>query len=178
METTKSECIIRDAVSDDLLAILEIFNDAILNTTSSYQYKAHTLEMRTAWYNDRLNSGFPVIVATTDNIVVGFGSYGNFRSGPAYKYSVENTVYVHKDYRGRGISKKILEYLIKHAQEHDFHTIVAGIDANNTISMKLHEKFGFQEVGYFKQVGFKFGEWLDLKFYQLILKTPEYPVDG
>lgn len=168
---------IRTAGDADLAAILEIYNDAILNTTAVYDYEPHTLEMRRQWFRIKEAQGFPVFVAEENGKVVGFSSIGPFRAWAAYKYSVENSIYVAAGQRGKGIGKLLLPPLIKAASALDLHTIIAGIDATNEVSIKLHRSFGFTEVAQFKQVGYKFGCWLDLTFMQLLLKTPEQPVE-
>ena len=109
--------------------ILEIYNDAILTTTAVYDYTPHTLEMRTKWYDDKLRDDIPVLAAVYNNIVVGFASFGPFRAWAAYRYTVEHSIYVHKDYRGMGIAKNLLGELISLIEKRDVHTIVAGIDA-------------------------------------------------
>jgi L-amino acid N-acyltransferase YncA len=162
---------IRNATVDDLPGILEIYNHAILNTTSVYSEQPHTYEMRLSWYNERVNSGFPVLVAVSAGQVVGFGTFGHFRVWPCYRYTVEHSVYVHVDHRGKGISKLLLQPLIGRAGKMKIHVMIAGIDAENEVSYKLHESFGFKEVAHFKEVGFKFNRWLDLKFMQLILSA-------
>jgi phosphinothricin acetyltransferase len=169
---------VRTALETDLEAILEIYNDAVVNTTAVYDYEPHTLEMRKQWFRIKEAQGYPVFVAEANGKVVGFSSIGPWRAWAAYKYSVENSIYVAADQRGKGIGKKLLEPLIEAAKQLDLHTIIAGIDATNEVSINLHRKFGFTEAGTFKQVGFKFGRWLDLTFMQLLLKTPEQPVDG
>ena len=169
---------IRTAKETDLEVILEIYNDAVLNTTAVYDYEAHTLEMRRQWFRIKEAQGFPVFVAEEGGQVIGFSSIGPWRAWAAYKYSVENSIYVAANQRGKGIGKLLLEPLIKAAVELDMHTIVAGIDSTNEVSIKLHERFGFKEVGHFTQVGYKFGRWLDLTFMQLMLKTPAQPVEG
>ncbi len=160
---------IRVADEIDLPQILEIYNDVILNTTAVYDYEPHTLEMRKQWFETKRQQGFPVFVAEEDNIVVGFSSFGPFRAWAAYKYSVENSVYVKADKRGKGIGKLLLPPLIDSAKELNMHTIIASIDATNEASLQLHRSFGFEEVAHFKEVGYKFGRWLDLKFLQLIV---------
>ena len=159
----------REATIEDLPSILEIYNDAILNTTAVYDYKPHTLEMRKQWFDAKQQQGFPVFVAEEDGEIVGFSSIGPFRAWEAYKYSVENSIYVKEGCRGKGIGKLLLKPLIEAARQLNLHTIIAGIDATNEVSIKLHAQFGFEEVAYFKQVGYKFGRWLDLKFMQLIV---------
>jgi len=169
---------VRIALETDLEAILEIYNDAIMNTTAVYDYEPHTLEMRKQWFRIKEAQGYPVFVAEDNGRVVGFSSIGPWRAWAAYKYSVENSIYVAANQRGKGIGKLLLQPLIKAAEELDMHTIVAGIDSTNEVSIKLHERFGFKEVGHFTQVGYKFGRWLDLTFMQLLLKTPAEPVEG
>ena len=159
--------IIRNAAEHDLSAILDIYNHVILNTTSVYSEQPHTYDMRLNWYNDRINSGFPVFVAELNGEVVGFSSFGHFRVWPCYRYTVENSVYVHFAHRGKGISKLLLQPLINRAREMGMHAMIAGIDADNQVSYRLHQAFGFVEVAHFKEVGFKFDRWLDLKFMEL-----------
>jgi phosphinothricin acetyltransferase len=160
---------IRNATKDDLKGILEIYNHAIINTTSVYSEHPHTYDMRLSWYNDRINNGFPVFVAVVDGHIAGFSTYGHFRVWPCYRHTVEHSVYVHIDHRGKGISKLLLLPLIDNAREKKMHAMIAGIDAENEVSYKLHQSFGFVEVAHFKEVGFKFGRWLDLKFMELLL---------
>lgn len=166
---------IRTATEKDLPQLLEIYNDIILNTTAVYHYKPHTIEMRKEWFELKKQQGFPVFVAEDNKQIVGFSTISPFRAWAAYKYSAENSVYVASDQRGKGIGKQLLLPLIEASEKLNMHTIIAAIDATNEASIALHEHFGFQEVGYFKQVGYKFGKWLDLKFLQLILTTPEKP---
>lgn len=166
---------IRSAREADLPELLAIYNDIILHTTAVYQYQPQTMDMRRAWYETKLKDGHPVFVAESEARVVGFSSYGPFRAWAAYKYTVENSVYVSTDQRGKGIGKLLLPPLIRAAKEKDLHAIIAGIDATNTASLQLHRVFGFEEVAHFRQVGYKFGRWLDLKFLELLLDTPEHP---
>jgi phosphinothricin acetyltransferase len=158
-----------NANQDDLPAILAMYNDVIMNTTAVYDYEPHTLEMRRTWYNLKQEQGIPVFVAMEDDKLVGFSSYGPFRAWAAYKYSVENSIYVAASHRGKGIAKLLMQPLIDAATANGLHTILAGIDASNETSIHLHENFGFQKVALMKEVGFKFNKWLDLVFMQLIL---------
>lgn len=169
---------IRDASAGDLSSILGIANDVILTTTAVYDYVPHTLEMRQDWYHSKVAAGWPVFVADNDGEVVGFSSLGPFRTWPAYKYSAENSVYVASRWRGQGIGALLLRAVVQAAQTKQLHTVVAGIDADNAASRRLHRAFGFEEVAHFKQVGFKFGRWLDLVFMQRLLDTPAQPQDG
>jgi L-amino acid N-acyltransferase len=156
--------------------ILDIFNDAILNSTALYDYKQRELESMTNWFNVKEKNNFPVIGIVDDqNKLLGFGSYGTFRNWPAYKYSIEHSLYIHKNYRGQELGKIILSEIIKNASGQDYHCLIAGIDSTNEVSIKLHKSFGFEFCGRIKHAGFKFSKWLDLDFYQLLLTTPLEP---
>lgn len=160
--------VIRDATEVDLQAILDIYNDAILTTTAVYSEKPHTLPMRRQWYNERMENNFPVFVAENDGDVVGFSSFGHFRVWPCYRYTVEISVYVQATQRGKGMGKLLVEPLITRARQMNMHALIAGISADNEISLRLHKNLGFTEVAHFKEVGYKFGRWLDLKFLELL----------
>ena len=160
---------IRHATENDLPEILVIYNEVILHTTAVYDYEPHSLEMRQQWFKTKQEQGFPVFVATEKDRIVGLSSIGPFRAWAAYKYSVENSVYVASDCRGKGIGKLLISPLIEAAKQLKLHTIIAGIDATNESSLKLHTHFGFKEVAHFKEVGYKFDRWLDLKFLQLMI---------
>lgn len=160
---------VRRATENDLPQILDIYNEIIANTTAVYYYEPHTLEMRKAWFRERQELGFPVFVAEEDGIIVGMSTIGPFRMPTAYKYSVENTVHVAAKARGRGAGRLLMVPIIEAAKQLGMHTIIAGIDASNDVSLRLHTSFGFEEVAHFKEVGYKFDRWLDLKFLQLIL---------
>jgi phosphinothricin acetyltransferase len=159
--------------------VLDIFNDAILNSTALYDYKVWTEDIIESWFETKKLNNFPIIgLVDDDNNLVGFGSYGTFRIRPAYKYTIENSLYVHKDHRGKGYGKILLNEIIKNATSQNYHCIIGVIDSANKVSVELHKSFGFELSGTFKQVGYKFGKWLDADFYQLILPTPLEPKDG
>ena len=167
---------IKPCTEKQLPEILDIFNDAILNSTALYDYKIRTLETMYAWYDDKLAHNYPVTGAFDEaEILLGFATYGMFRVRPAYKFTVEHSVYVRPDKRGQGIGKVLLREIIKTAESQDFHVMVGVIDVSNYVSIKLHENEGFVLTGIMKEVGYKFGKWLDAAFYQLTLKTPENP---
>ena len=160
-------------------AILEIFNEAIATSTALYDYHPRTLQSMQAWFQAKADGGFPVIGAVDEaGTLMGFASYGTFRPWPGYKYSVEHSVYTHKDHRGRGVGPALMHKLIEAARTQQLHVMVGVIDAVNAASIALHEKLGFVHAGTVRQAGFKFGQWLDVAFYQLILDTPAHPVDG
>jgi phosphinothricin acetyltransferase len=160
-------------------AILDILNEAILNSTALYDYEPRAPESMGPWFAAKEKDNFPVIgIEDEDGALLAFGSLGTFRAWPAYKYTVEHAVYVHKDHRGRGLGHEVMLALIAAARQRDVHAMVGGIDAANSGSIALHERLGFRHVGTLPQVGFKFGRWLDLSFYQLLLDGPLNPVDG
>jgi phosphinothricin acetyltransferase len=161
--------VIRHAGEKDLPQLLDIYNDIILHTTAVYDYEPHSQEMRQQWFATKKQQGFPVFVAEEKDTIVGFSSIGPFRAWAAYKYSVENSVYVKAGERGKGIGKLLIPPLINTAKDMNMHTIIAGVDATNEASIKLHKHFGFIEVAHFSEVGWKFNCWLDLKFLQLIV---------
>jgi L-amino acid N-acyltransferase len=160
-------------------AILDILNEAIVNSTALYDYDPRTLAHMLDWFATKQLGNFPVIglVDHTDRLR-GFASYGQFRAWPAYKYSIEHSVYVHTDFRGQGIGRTLMQQLIEIAKKQQYHTMIAGIDLTNTASIALHHQLGFKHAGTIEQAGFKFGRWLDLGFYQLLLATPDCPVGG
>jgi L-amino acid N-acyltransferase YncA len=169
---------IRPAAEDDLAGILRVYNQAIEKTTAVFEYRPHTLEMRREWFKAKQAASLPVLVAGEYGAVLGFASYGPFRAWPAYKYSVELSVYVDESTRGRGIGTALVRSILAAARERDLHVVMAGITADNAVSLRLHEKLGFVEVGHIREVGYKFGRWLDLKLLQIVLEGPRQPVDS
>ncbi|RDW16065.1 N-acetyltransferase [Oceanobacillus arenosus] len=168
---------IREATPKDLMDILKIYNDAIINTTAVYSYKPQTLENRQSWYEQKMAEDNPILVCELDNKVVGFATYGPFRPWPAYKYSIEHSVYVDREYRKRGIASSLIKELITVAKEREYKTFIAGIDAANEKSIALHKSLGFVHAGTIEKAGFKFNRWLDLAFYQLELNGPKNPTE-
>lgn len=159
--------------------ILAIFNEAIVNSTALYDYKPRAPESMVTWFATKRANGFPVIGMEDDSgKLLGFASYGTFRAFPAYKYTVEHSVYVEKDSRGLGLGRKLLEAIVAKAEEQGVHVLVGAIDLDNAVSIALHKRLGFEHSGTIKQAAFKFGRWLDLAFLQKTLKTPLQPVDG
>ncbi|HTB28355.1 MAG TPA: GNAT family N-acetyltransferase [Steroidobacteraceae bacterium] len=146
--------------------ILAIYNEVIRNTTAVYSDQEVTLENRERWFDAKGAQGFPVLVATDSSGVVGFGTFGEFRAWPCYRASVEHSVHVRADFRRRGVGRALVEALIDAAAAMQKHVMIAGIDAENVNSISLHESLGFEVVGHFREVGRKFGRWLDLKFMQ------------
>ena len=160
---------LRKAEESDLLGILDIYNDAIINTTAVYSYEPQTLEDRLEWFRSKQANGYPILVIEDGGHIKGFATYGPFRPWPAYKYTIEHSVYVHKDYRGKGAGKLLMCEIINLAEANGYATLIAGIDATNQASIALHKTLGFSYSGTIRRAGYKFGQWLDLAFYQLDL---------
>lgn len=159
-------------------AIVDIFNDAILTSTALYDYVPRPLAAMEPWFATKRAGNFPVIGMEDEaGTLLGFASYGTFRAWPAYKYTVEHSIYVHRDHRGRGIGRHLLQALIARAEAQQLHVLVGGIDVTNRASIALHEQLGFVHAGTIRQAGYKFGGWLDLGFYQLTLTTPAEPTE-
>ncbi len=167
------DIIIRNATPKDLPVILNIINQAILTTTAIYDYDIRTLEEQTAWFEKMIQDGMPVIVAEHDKEVIGYGSYNIFKPKIGYRFSVEHSIYLDDKSRGIGVGGKLLKSLIQRARESGLHTMIGVIDASNRGSIEFHKKFGFIEKGYLREVGYKFDQWLDAVFMQLILEEDD-----
>ncbi|KVG77321.1 GNAT family N-acetyltransferase [Burkholderia ubonensis] len=160
-------------------AILDILNEAIVNSTALYDYAPRPPQAMATWFAAKRAGGFPVVGAIdASGRLLGFASWGTFRAFPAYKYTVEHSVYVHHEQRGRGLGERLLRELVRRARDAQVHVLVGCIDASNAGSIRLHTRLGFTHAGTLAQVGFKFGRWLDAAFYQLTLDTPDQPQDG
>ena len=161
---------IRPATHGDLPGILEIYNDAVLTTTATYDYDLRTLEHRTQWFEERQRDGYPVFVAVDDaGRVIGWSALNPFHARIGYRFTSENSVYVAADMRGKGVGKLLLPPLIDGAKTRGLHAIIAVIDADNEASIRLHAAFAFEKVGHFKQTGFKFNRWLDVVYMERLV---------
>lgn len=153
----------------DAPAILAIVNDAILTSTAWYEYRPWDRARLTSWLAAKHASDWPVLVADDGADALGFASFGPFRERPAYEHTVEHSVYVGASARGRGIGRLLLTALIAEARERGLHTMIGGVDAGNEGSLAFHRALGFVEAGRMREVGWKFGRWLDLIFMQKLL---------
>ena len=159
---------IRLATSDDLARINEIYNHYVLHSTCTYQEEPHTAEERAHWFGDH-GPAYPVTVVEVDSQVVGWGALSRFRERSAYRFSIENSVYVDHRWHRRGLGRRLLADLIVRGRAAGHHTIVAGIDGEQEASIAIHAGFGFERVAHLRQVGFKFNRWLDLIYMQVML---------
>lgn len=171
-----AQFIIRDAGEADAAGIAAIYNDAVAQTTAIWNETPVDAANRRDWLAARTAGGYPVLVAADPSgAVAGYASFGDWRAFDGYRHTVEHSVYVRADMRGGGIGRGLMEALIPRARALGKHVMVAGIEARNLGSIALHEKLGFERVGFMPQVGAKFGRWLDLAFLQLLLDTREAP---
>jgi len=169
---------IRPATERDLPGILRIYNHAVEHTTAVFEYRPHTIDMRREWFRAKQAASLPVLVAGEADAVRGFATYGPFRAWPAYKYSVEHSVYVDPAVHRQGIGSALVRAVLDEARARDLHVVMAGITSDNAVSVRLHERLGFKEVAHIPEVGFKFGRWLDLKLLQIVFDTPRTPTES
>src|SRR5688572_29400013 len=160
--------VIRPATEADLSAINDIYNHYVLHSTATYQEEPEPMEGRRVWF-ERHGPSHPVTVAEIAGRVVGWGSLSPFHARSAYRMTVENSVYLRPDHHGLGVGTLLLRDLVSRAKDLGHHAIIAGIDAEQPASIALHAKFGFARVALFKEVGFKFGQWRDVVYMQLLL---------
>lgn len=159
--------------------ILDILNEAIIHSTALYDYQPRPFASMRGWFDSKARNRHPVLGAVDrDGALLGFASYGAFRPHAAYKYSIEHSIYVHREQRGRGIGQALLARLLELATEQEYHVMIGGIDRENVASIALHEKLGFEPAGIIRHAGYKFGRWLDLAFYQRLLDGPRAPVES
>jgi L-amino acid N-acyltransferase len=164
-----SESVIDGATRGDLAQILAIYNEVIRNSTAVYTEEELTPARGESWFDAKMGQGFPLIVARDASGIAGFGTFGDFRAWPCYRHSVEHSVHVRSDRRGKGVGRALIRELLARATASSKHVMIAGIDADNAVSIGLHRSLGFASVGHFHEVGFKFGRWLDLVFMECIL---------
>ncbi len=165
---------VRNVAEADLPGILDIYNEVIRTSSAVYTEQEATLEDRRAWIAARAAQGYPLLVAAdpADGSVLGYSTFGDFRPWPGYRHTVEHSIHVRADARGRGVGAALVEPLFGLAAALNKHVMVAGIDAANPASIRLHQRLGFERVGTLREVGTKFGRWLDLVFMQRFLGLP------
>ncbi|CAM3366157.1 N-acetyltransferase family protein [Deinococcus saxicola] len=156
----------------DVPATLEIYNHAVLHTTASYDLEPVSLDTRLAWFDHKQAAGWPILVLEDAGRVIGWATYGPFREKPGYAGTVEHSVYIRDGLRGAGLGTLLMNALIADATARNFHVMVGGVAADNAGSLAFHTRLGFVQVAHFRQVGRKFGRWLDLAFLQLVLDEP------
>jgi L-amino acid N-acyltransferase len=163
------ELVIRDATEPDLPGLVAIYNDVIATSTAIYSSTPVSVAERGRWWRERTAQGYPVLIAQDAGGVAGFASFGDFRAWPGYRFTVEHSVHVRGDGRGRGTGTRLLQELLVRAAALGKHVMIAGVDAANSASIRFHERLGFQQSGQLREVGYKFDRWLDLVFLQRML---------
>lgn len=158
-------CTVRDATVHDLDAINSIYNHFVHHSTCTYQEEPTSLDERAKWFAHH-DAQHPVVVVELGSRVVGWGSFSAYHARSAYRFTVENSVYVDHTRHKQGIGSAILGDLLARSAALGHHAIIAGIDSEQAGSIALHAKFGFQKVAHLRQVGFKFGRWLDVIYMQ------------
>jgi phosphinothricin acetyltransferase len=157
---------ISDATEADLAGLLGIYNDVIATSTAIYSDVPVTLEERRQWWRSRTAQGSPVLAARDAHGVAGFATFGDFRAWPGYRFTVEHSVHVRANGRGQGVGTLLVQALLPRAAALGKHVMMAGVDADNAASIRFHERLGFERSGHLREVGYKFGRWLDLVFLQ------------
>jgi L-amino acid N-acyltransferase YncA len=157
---------IRDAKDEDLPGLVAIYNEVVATSTAIYSSVPVTVEERRSWWQARSAAGYPVLVACDAAGVAGFATFGDFRAWPGYRFTVEHSVHVRADGRGRGLGTLLVQALFPRAATLGKHMMIAGVDAANGASIRFHERLGFQKSGHLREVGYKFDRWLDLVFLQ------------
>ena len=164
---------LRDAIASDtadVAGVTSIYNDAVAHGTAIWNERLVDAADRQAWIVARQAADLPVLVAVAaQNRVLGYGSFADFRAFDGYRHTVEHSVYVRADCRGAGLGAALLLALVERAQAAGKHAMVAAIEAGNEASLRLHARCGFESAGTLRQVGTKFGRWLDLAFMQRLL---------
>lgn len=167
--------VIRDAVEDDFVMIAEIYNEVLLNSTAIYSDKPVLVGDMISRWQSRQGQNYPTLVACDGHLVVGFCSFGDFRAWPGYRFTVEHSVHVHASRRGQGVGSALVHALIPRAKALGKHVMLGGIDAENIPSLRFHERIGFEPVAHFREVGHKFGRFLDLIFVQFTIQSGNLP---
>ncbi len=157
---------IRDAVQADFEEITAIYNDVLTHSTAIYDDQRASVADRIAWWRARLEQNYPVLVATDSERICGFASFGDFRSWPGYRYTVEGTVHIASGLRGQDVGSLLLRALIVQSRQPGKHSMIAGVDSENTASLRFLEHFGFERAGHLREVGYKFDRFLDLVLLQ------------
>jgi L-amino acid N-acyltransferase len=160
---------LNEVTSSDVASILEIYNDAVDQTTATYDYLPRSIVEQQNILDDKARDGFPVIVARQEGVTVGFATYGLHRTRAGWRFTCEHSVYVASHARGQGIGPMLMRPLMVRAKEQGFHSMVGVIDASNCASIRMHERCGFRTVGVMKEGGYKFDRWLDVAFMQAML---------
>lgn len=161
--------IIRRAERNDVPAMREIFNEVLLNSNSIYREEEVDLAERYAWFDEKMEHGYPLFGAYEGDKLIGYAGYGSWRAAQGYRKTVELTIYVDNKYRGTGVGSLLMQTIINQAKSDGYHVMLGAIDAENKSSIEFHKRFGFIETARMPEVALKHGQWLNLVFMQLNL---------
>jgi L-amino acid N-acyltransferase YncA len=162
--------ILREARAEDMPAVLDIYNAEVRTSTSTYQYAERTLDEQLALLSSKQAAGDPFVLAElADGSVGGYATYGPFRPREGWRFTVEHSVYLREDCRGKGIARPLMRHIMGHAKARGFHSMVGVVDASNAASIRMHQAVGFQVAGVMREGGYKFDRWLDCAFLQALL---------
>ena len=165
-----SELVIRPITQDDVVSCLDIYNYEVVNGVATLDFEPRTLPEWQEWFDAHQTVEHRIFVGLMDDVVVGYASLSPYRTKDAFKSTVELSIYIHQDHRGKGVASKLMAHILEHAKENDtLHTVVSVITAGNEGSTKLHSRFGFTYCGLTPEVGFKHGKYQDTETYALLV---------
>ncbi|WP_110113329.1 GNAT family N-acetyltransferase [Bacillus sp. CGMCC 1.16541] len=163
--------IIRQAKQEDLASLVDIYNQSVLQSAATFDLSPVSIEDRQSWFHTHQDPQFPLIVAEKDGVVAGYASLSTYREKEAYKRTTEISIYVDGNQQGHGLGKKLMIAILDLAKQLNYHVVIAGITKGNDKSIKMHKQFGFTFCGEFREVGYKFDQWHDVLFYQLVFNN-------
>ncbi len=161
---------IRPATDKDQFAILEIYNESVLNSNATFDTEPRSMEKQMAWFSSH-KKNHPVLVATKEEEIIGWASLSPWSDRCAYDTTVEVSIYIHEDYRGQGLGLKLLDIITREGKKTGNHTILSRITQGNDVSIHIHEKVGYRHIGVMKDVGFKFGKFQDVHLMQILFSS-------
>jgi len=160
---------IRDAEEKDIPHLTEIYNEVLISSTAIYRDIPVSVEERLQWFRIQREKAYAVLVAEERDRLVGFASYGDFRPWPGYRFTVEGSIHLRSEARRQGAGTRLFQALIAHARDAGKHMLIAGVDSENLASLRFLEKLGAERVAHLREVGYKFGRYLDLVLFQIPL---------
>ncbi len=158
---------IRPATEADQQSMMEIYNEAVLNSNATFDTEPRTLQTQLSWF--RLHKhNHPVLIAEEESQIIGWASLSPWSERCAYETTVEVSIYIHKDFRGKGTGIKLLKIITLEGEKLGNHTIISRITGGNDVSIHIHEKLGYRHIGVMEEVGFKFGKYQDVYMMQYV----------
>jgi phosphinothricin acetyltransferase len=157
------------ATIEHIESIADIYNDAVQNSTATFDTEPKSVEEQRLWFNEH-NKKYPILVAEEDNAIVGWASLNRWSGRCAYEDTAEISIYIKEEYRGKGVGTELLKKILDQGKNEGLHTVLARIADGSEASIRLHKNAGFEYIGVMKEVGKKFGKLLDVHIMQLIFK--------